>query len=41
LPKANAKDLRDLPQSVRDDTQVILAEKIGDVLGAALTNGQA
>jgi len=41
LPKANAKDLRDLPQSVRDDTQVILAEKIGDVLNAALMNGRA
>jgi ATP-dependent Lon protease len=37
LPKANAKDLRDLPQSVRDDTEVILAERIDDVLAAALT----
>jgi len=41
LPKANAKDLRDLPESVRVDTQVLLAGKIGDVLSAALSNGQA
>jgi ATP-dependent Lon protease len=37
LPKANAKDLRDLPPGVRNDTEVILAERIGDVLAAALT----
>ncbi len=37
LPKANAKDLRDLPEEVRRDTEVILAERIGDVLAAALT----
>src|SRR5207249_7208872 len=41
LPKANAKDLRDLPEAVRNDTQVIFAERIGDVLNAALTNGRA
>jgi ATP-dependent Lon protease len=40
LPKANAKDLRDLPESVRTDTQVFLAGKIDDVLSAAMTNGQ-
>jgi ATP-dependent Lon protease len=39
LPKANAKDLRDLPDEVRAETDVILAERIGDVLSAALTNG--
>jgi ATP-dependent Lon protease len=36
LPKANAKDLRDLPDEVRKDTEVILAERIGDVLAAGL-----
>jgi ATP-dependent Lon protease len=41
LPKANAKDLRDLPESVRKDTQVIFADRIGDVLSAALANGRA
>lgn len=41
LPKANAKDLRDLPESIRNDTQIILAERIGDVLTAAIANGQA
>jgi ATP-dependent Lon protease len=36
LPKANAKDLRELPEEVRRDTEVVLAERIGDVLAAAL-----
>jgi ATP-dependent Lon protease len=36
LPKANAKDLRDLPDEVRQDTEVIFAERIGDALAAAL-----
>jgi ATP-dependent Lon protease len=36
LPKANAKDLRELPDEVRNDTEVVLAERIGDVLAAAL-----
>jgi ATP-dependent Lon protease len=36
LPKANAKDLRDLPDDVRADTEVVLAERISDVLAAAL-----
>lgn len=36
LPKANAKDLRELPEEVRKDTVVVLAERIGDVLAAAL-----
>jgi ATP-dependent Lon protease len=36
LPKANAKDLRELPEEVRRETEVILAERIGDVLAAAL-----
>ncbi|MBX7104013.1 MAG: endopeptidase La [Gemmataceae bacterium] len=41
LPKANAKDIRDLPASVREDTKVIFAEKINDVLAAALEDGRA
>ncbi len=36
LPKANAKDLRELPDAVRRETDVVLAERIGDVLAAAL-----
>jgi ATP-dependent Lon protease len=37
LPKANAKDLRDLPDEVRKDTEVIYAARIDDVLAEALT----
>jgi ATP-dependent Lon protease len=37
LPKANAKDLRELSEEVRKDTEVVLAERIDDVLAAALT----
>ncbi|MFO0809641.1 MAG: endopeptidase La [Gemmataceae bacterium] len=36
LPKANAKDLRDLPDEVRKDTEVILAERISEALAAVL-----
>ena len=36
LPKANEKDLRELPGEVRKDTEVVLAERIGDVLAAAV-----
>jgi ATP-dependent Lon protease len=36
LPKANEKDLRDLPDEVRKDTNVVFAERIGDVLAAAV-----
>jgi ATP-dependent Lon protease len=36
LPKANEKDLRDLPEPVKQEMEVILAERIGDVLAAAL-----
>jgi ATP-dependent Lon protease len=36
LPKANAKDLRDLPEDVRQDTEIHLAERIDNVLDAAL-----
>lgn len=35
LPKANAKDLKDVPQEVRDEMTFILAERIEEVLPAA------
>jgi ATP-dependent Lon protease len=35
LPKANEKDLKDVPQEVRDELTFILAERIEDVLLAA------
>lgn len=35
LPKANEKDLKDIPQEVRDELTFILAERIEDVLPAA------
>jgi ATP-dependent Lon protease len=34
LPKANEKDLRELPDHVREDTEFILAEQIDEVLHA-------
>ena len=36
MPKANAKDLRDLPDHVRDEMEFIFAENIGQVFAAAL-----
>jgi len=36
LPKDNEKDLRDLPQHVRDEMTFVLAETVEDVLAAAL-----
>ena len=36
LPEQNAKDLRELPDEVRQDTQIILAARIEDVLAAAV-----
>jgi len=35
LPKANEKDLKDVPQEVRDELTFVLAERIEDVLPAA------
>ncbi|NGZ96383.1 MAG: endopeptidase La [Nitrospira sp. WS110] len=35
LPKANEKDLKDVPQEVRDELTFVLAERIEDVLLAA------
>ncbi|KKR51358.1 MAG: Lon protease [Candidatus Curtissbacteria bacterium GW2011_GWA1_40_16] len=37
LPKANAKDLDDIPKNVRRDLQFILAEHMDEVLKVALT----
>jgi ATP-dependent Lon protease len=36
LPKANEKDLEEVPQNVRDDVKFIFVEKIDEVLEAAL-----
>ena len=36
LPKANEKDLRELPESVRQEMEFTLAERIEDVLEAAI-----
>jgi ATP-dependent Lon protease len=36
LPEDNAKDLRDLPEEVRNEMQFILASRIEDVLAAAI-----
>lgn len=36
LPKENEKDLRDLPEHVRGEMEVILVERIEDVLVAAI-----
>ncbi|MDX2152410.1 MAG: endopeptidase La [Bryobacteraceae bacterium] len=36
LPKANEKDLPELPEQVRAETEVVLAERIEDVLSATI-----
>jgi ATP-dependent Lon protease len=36
LPKANEKDLRELPEHVRADMEFIYAEHVDDVLAAAI-----
>jgi ATP-dependent Lon protease len=36
LPKDNAKDLRDLPDHVRAEMEIVLVERIEDVLSAAI-----
>jgi ATP-dependent Lon protease len=36
LPKRNANDLDDLPQTVRDELDIILVDEMADVLEAAL-----
>jgi len=41
LPKANEKDLKDVPQEVRDDLTFILVERIEEVLPAAFNHDTA
>ncbi len=36
LPRRNEKDLHDLPESVREDLELIFAERIDEVLAAAI-----
>ena len=38
LPKANEKDLKDVPQEVRDEMTFILTERIEDVLREAFAH---
>ncbi len=38
LPKANAQDLRDLPEHVRAEMEFVLVERIADVLDATLAS---
>jgi ATP-dependent Lon protease len=39
IPKRNEKDLEDVPQEVRDQIQFVLADRVQDVLAAALEDG--
>ena len=41
IPRRNEKDLDDLPPHVRDDIEIILVDRVDEVLDIALTNGQA
>lgn len=41
LPKANAKDLKDVPDEVRQDMTFVLVESIDEVLAAAFRRGEA
>ena len=41
LPKANEKDLKEVPQEVRDDLTFILVERIEEVLPAAFNHNSA
>jgi ATP-dependent Lon protease len=41
LPKANEKDLKEVPQEVRDDLTFILVERIEEVLPAAFNHSSA
>jgi ATP-dependent Lon protease len=38
LPKANGKDLKDVPQEVRDDLTFVLAERVEEVLRSAFAH---
>ena len=37
LPKENEKDLRDVPETVRRDLKFVFAERMEDVLAAAIS----
>ena len=41
LPKANEKDLKDVPQEVREELTFILVERIEEVLPAAFNHDSA
>ena len=41
LPKANEKDLRDVPENVRSEMTFFLAETVDDVLAQTLPNPPA
>ncbi|MGM0427541.1 MAG: endopeptidase La [Thermodesulfobacteriota bacterium] len=41
LPRRNEKDLEDLPQEVQDDLEIVLVERIDEVLDVALEHGEA
>jgi ATP-dependent Lon protease len=36
LPRANQKDLRELPEQVRNDTEFVFADRVEDVLNAVI-----
>jgi ATP-dependent Lon protease len=36
LPRGNQKDLRDLPEEVRNEMEFVFADRVADVLTAAL-----
>ena len=37
LPRGNEKDVPELPENIRQEMEIIFAERVGDVLAAALT----
>jgi ATP-dependent Lon protease len=40
LPRANEKDLRDIPANVREEIEFVFAERVEEVLSAALPSLQ-
>ena len=36
MPRANRKDLRELPEEVRNDTEFVFADRVEDVLSAVI-----
>ena len=40
LPKANQKDVRELPEQVRNDLEFLFVENVGEVLAAAIQDGK-